>query len=157
MAITRVWSAAVVLLVVAQVSGERDATTASSPPAPPPQQQARSEKGALTGDIERGRYIVERVAMCAECHSPRDEDGNFIPEQRFMGAPIPVKPPWPNNWAIQAPRNRGLPGYTEELAVRLLTQGAIGRNSQRLRPPMPRFRMTRQDATDVVAYLKSLE
>lgn len=110
-----------------------------------------------TGNVEHGRYIVENVANCAQCHSPRDEKGEIIEEQRFMGAPIPVRPPWPNNWATKAPRNRGLPGYTEEQAIRLLTEGAIGRDGQQLRPPMPRFRMTRQDAADVVAYMKSLK
>jgi mono/diheme cytochrome c family protein len=110
-----------------------------------------------TGNIEHGRYLVENVAMCAECHSPREENGEIIKDRRFMGAPIPVRPPWPNDWALEAPRNRTLPGYTEELAIRLLTEGAIDRNGKQLRPPMPRFRMTRQDAADVVAYLKSLQ
>jgi mono/diheme cytochrome c family protein len=109
-----------------------------------------------TGNIEHGRYIVENIAMCGECHSPRNEKGEIVEDQRFMGAPIPVRPPWPNDWALRAPRNRTLPGYTEELAIRLLTQGAIDREGKQLRPPMPRFRMTRQDAADVVAYMKSL-
>ena len=26
--------------------------------------------------IERGKYIVENVAMCERCHTPRDEHGN---------------------------------------------------------------------------------
>jgi mono/diheme cytochrome c family protein len=110
-----------------------------------------------TGNIEHGRYIVENIAMCGECHSPRNEKGEIVEEQRFMGAPIPVRPPWPNDWALRAPRNRTLPGYTEELAIRLLTQGAIDREGKQLRLPMPRFRMTRQDAADVVAYMKSLQ
>ncbi len=110
------------------------------------------------GDIEHGRYLVERVVMCAECHSPRDPNGNIIEEQRFMGGEIPVPPPtWPNDWAIRAPRNRGLPGYTVEDGIRLLTQGAIARDGHQLRPPMPRFHMTPQDAADVVAYFKSMQ
>jgi mono/diheme cytochrome c family protein len=118
----------------------------------------RTPTDHTTGNIEHGRYIVENIAMCGECHSPRNEKGEIIADQRFMGAPIPVQPPpWPNDWALRAPRNRTLPGYTDELAIRLLTQGAIDRNGKQLRPPMPRFRMTRQDAADVVAYLKSLQ
>ena len=109
------------------------------------------------GDVEHGRYIVHNVAMCVECHSGRDQDGNIIPEHEFMGAPIPVRPAWGHDWAVRAPRNAGLPGYTDEQAMRLLTEGAIGRNGTRLRPPMPRFRMTRQDAADVIAYMRSLK
>lgn len=107
------------------------------------------------GNAEHGRYIVEHVAMCIECHSARDGRGEIVESERFLGAPIPFAPPWPNDWAMRAPRNRGLPGYTDELAMRLLTEGAIGRNGERLRPPMPRFRMSTQDAADVIAYMRS--
>ena len=106
------------------------------------------------GNPEHGRYIVEHVAMCIECHSGRDARGAILESERFLGAPIPFAPPWPNDWAMRAPRNRGLPGYTDDLALRLLTQGAIGRNGEQLRAPMPRFRMSVQDAADVIAYMR---
>jgi mono/diheme cytochrome c family protein len=109
------------------------------------------------GNLEHGRYIVEHVAMCIECHSGRDSQGNILESERFLGAPIPFAPPWSNDWAMRAPRNRGLPGYTDDLALRLLTEGAIGRKGERLRPPMPRFRMSVQDAADVIAYMRSLD
>ena len=108
------------------------------------------------GNPEHGHYLVHHVAMCVECHSPRDESGQIIPGQEFTGAPIPVRPTGPSDWALRAPRNRGLPGYTPELAVRLLTEGGVDRDGRQLRPPMPHFRMTVQDAADVVAYLKAL-
>ena len=41
-------------------------------------------------------------------------------------------------------------------AVRVLTQGAIKRDGTQLRLPMPRFRMTPQDAADVIAYLRTI-
>ena len=107
------------------------------------------------GNAEHGRYIVEHVAMCVECHSGRDSRGGILESERYLGAPIPFAPPWPNDWATRAPRNRGLPGYTDEEAMRLLTQGAIGRHGEHLRPPMPRFRMNAQDAADVIAFMRS--
>jgi mono/diheme cytochrome c family protein len=109
------------------------------------------------GDLEHGRYIVHNVAMCVECHSTRDQAGTIIPEMEFKGGPIPFRPPWPNDWAVRAPRNAGLPDYTDEQAMRLLTQGAIDRQGVQLRPPMPRFHMTPQDAADVIAYMRSLK
>lgn len=109
-----------------------------------------------SGNVEHGRYLVERVAMCGECHSGRDGRGNILESQRYMGGLIPFSPPWPNDWAMRAPRNKGLPGYDDMLAQRLLTQGSIGRNGVQLRPPMPRFHMTPQDAADVIAFLRSL-
>lgn len=122
---------------------------AVSPSFPPP------EYAMPRGNPEHGRYLAERVAMCVECHSGRDSDGNIIDSERYLGSELPfVVPP---GWATRAPRNRGLPGYTDEMAMRLLTQGAIGRDGRRLRPPMPRFRMTPQDAADVIAFLRSLQ
>lgn len=120
-------------------------------PASPP------ETGVLPpGNVEHGRYLVEHVAMCIECHSTRDAEGRIIEADKYLGGNIPFAPPWPNDWATRAPRNRGLPGYDDKMALRLLTEGAIGRDGRQLRPPMPRFRMTRQDAADVIAFMRSL-
>ena len=105
-------------------------------------------------NLEHGEYLVEHVAMCIECHSPRDDNGRIIAGSEFTGAAIPLTPP--PGWASRAPRNRGLLGYDDEQAMRLLTQGAIGRNGEQLQPPMPRFRMNREDAADVIAFLRSL-
>jgi mono/diheme cytochrome c family protein len=107
------------------------------------------------GDPVRGRYLVEHVAMCVECHSDRDSSGTIIPAERFKGGPLPPGPIWAVDWPMRAPRNAGLPGYTDAEARRLLMQGAISRNGQQLRAPMPRFRMTQQDADDVIAFLRA--
>lgn len=37
----------------------------------------------------RGKYLVEGVAHCAECHSPRDLAGAIKSDMRFSGAPDP--------------------------------------------------------------------
>jgi mono/diheme cytochrome c family protein len=145
-----VYVLAVAVLLLAGAFASRAAVVAA--PADTPAIQAQMSGG----DINRGRYIVENVAMCVECHSPRDAQGNIIESRKFQGAPVPVRPPWPNEWALIAPRNAGLPGYDDQQAMRLLTQGAIGRDGQQLRPPMPRFRMTPQDAADVIAFMRSL-
>jgi mono/diheme cytochrome c family protein len=107
------------------------------------------------GSAERGRYIVERVAMCGECHSTRDQMGNIVPGTKFKGGPMVVRSSLPIAWPAAFPRIAGLPGYTDEQAIRLLTQGAIKRDGTQLLPPMPRFRMNPQDAADVIAYLRT--
>lgn len=111
---------------------------------------------AAAGNVQRGQYLVERVVMCAECHSTRDAEGNIVPGTRFRGGPMPMRPSWPVDWPSQIPRIAGLAGYTDEEAMRVLTQGAIKRDGTQLRLPMPRFRMTPQDAADVIAYLRTI-
>jgi mono/diheme cytochrome c family protein len=107
--------------------------------------------------IGRGKYIVEYVALCVECHTPRDENGILKPTEYLKGAPVPVKtPPYPQmKWALKAPAIAGLPGYTEEESIHLLMDG-LTRDRRRPDPPMPQYRLNRADAEAVVAYLKSL-
>ena len=116
---------------------------------------AQAPAGQPAGNVTRGQYIAEHVAMCVECHSPRDESGRIIHGREFMGGTLPFKPP--EGWAMRVPRNRGLLGYDDDQAMRLLTEGAIGRHNEQLRPPMPRFRMTKADAADVIAFMRSLQ
>lgn len=110
---------------------------------------------ALGGDAVRGRYLVERVIMCGECHSARNDAGDIIPETRLQGGAMPVRVPWAADWPLQVPRIAGLPGYSDAEALRLLTEGAIRRNGIRARAPMPRFRMSVGDASDVIAFLRT--
>lgn len=120
-------------------------------------QLATGEPGNLTGNAEHGKYIVHNVAQCVQCHSPRDENGALLVDRLLTGAPIPVRSPFPGQeWAYRAPAIVGMPGYSEEDAIRLLTRG-IARSGQPPRPPMLQFHMTEQDARDVFAYLKSLQ
>lgn len=106
--------------------------------------------------IAQGDYLVNSVAMCAQCHTPRDAEGNLDRGRLLKGAPIPVRSPFPNQtWAFSAPAVAGLPGWTAEDALSLLSTGRrlSGHTPKR---PMPPFRLARQDAEAVVAYLRSL-
>lgn len=107
--------------------------------------------------VTRGKYLVDHVAMCVECHTPRNQKGDLLSGDYLRGAPIPVNPPpYPNTkWAIIAPGIVGLAGYTKEQGIRLLTEG-ITSDGRVPNPPMPRFRLTRTDAEAIVSYLKSL-
>ncbi|HUA85290.1 MAG TPA: c-type cytochrome [Bryobacteraceae bacterium] len=106
--------------------------------------------------IDRGRYIVESVAMCEQCHTPRDAQGQPIRDRWLMGGPTQLHASYPSaDWAVIEPRIAGTPPGTDEEIIRLLTTG-ISRTGRPPRPPMPPFRMTHDDAEAVLAYLKSL-
>ena len=105
----------------------------------------------------RGKYIVEGVARCTQCHTPLDSEGNPDRAQWLQGAPIRWVPAAPDsNWPLQAPRIGGvpLPASDEDMAKLLMT--GVWTTGDHLRAPMPQFRMDREDAEAVVAYLKSL-
>ena len=107
--------------------------------------------------VERGRYLVEKVAMCGQCHSPRNDRGDLQMEHWLQGGPVPLLTPkgYANKWAYKAPRLAGLPQHTDEQLVTLLTTG-INRDGKTPMPPMPPFRMTAEDAVAIAAYLRSL-
>src|SRR5262245_42468423 len=90
--------------------------------------------------LQRGQYLVEHVAMCVQCHTPRNAQGVLDHTRLFQGAPIPVPTPFPAQpWAFTAPNIAGLPWWTVDDATRLLQTG-IGARGYVPRPPMPPFR-----------------
>jgi len=112
---------------------------------------------AAGAQLERGRYLVERVGMCAECHSPRDDRGEYDRAHWLEGELISFKPDHPMPFAAIAPPIAGLPGYaTDAAAVKFLETGTNAAGKQAM-APMPQFRLNHEDALAVVAYLRSLK
>jgi hypothetical protein len=107
-------------------------------------------------EIERGRYLVEEVAKCPECHTPRDENGDLKQQAWLQGAPIWIMPVRPiRNWADRVPPLAGFPSLTEEQGERVLEKGT-GPQGETLRPPMHIYHMKHEDAKAIIAYLTSL-
>jgi len=116
----------------------------------------REDRPTGSIEIERGRYLVEEVAKCPECHTPRDERGALKSNAWLEGAPIWIMPVKPiQNWAAQAPPLAGFPSFTEEEGERILEKGT-GPQGEILRPPMHIYHMKHEDARAIIAYLNSL-
>jgi mono/diheme cytochrome c family protein len=108
------------------------------------------------GDVVRGKYLVEEVAKCAECHTPRDAQGQLDPSRWLQGAPTWIAPVRPTpNWAYQAPPLAGLLAYSDAAVQEILEKGK-GPNGADLRPPMHIYHLSRDDTRAIVAYLRSL-
>jgi mono/diheme cytochrome c family protein len=108
-----------------------------------------------TDSKARGKYLALHVAMCVQCHTPRDQEGNLVERELFLGAPIPLKD-IPEGWANQAPKLARLPGgWTEQDLVRFLQTGKRPDGSSPRRP-MPPFRMSKEDAAAIAAFLKTV-
>jgi mono/diheme cytochrome c family protein len=119
-----------------------------------PARMAKTPAASTPSDaqVARGKYIVDGVARCSQCHSPDDR-----PEDYLMGGPVPMLSATPKpDWAIRVPRIAGGPAGTDQDVIRELMTG-ISRFGRPLSPPMPSFRMNRDDAQAVLAYLKSLK
>ncbi|SRR6266567_1573516 len=121
------------------------------------EQKSKVQNTGNTQSVDRGKYLVEGVAMCGQCHTPRDSNGNSERTRWLQGAPVPWLPAKPDSdWPVNAPRIGGTPLPASDAdMIKLLTTG-IWTTGNSLRPPMPQFRMSRSDAGAVVAYLKSL-
>jgi mono/diheme cytochrome c family protein len=112
---------------------------------------------ATAAQIEHGRYLVEGVGMCGECHSPRDDKGEYDRSQWLQGELISYKPDHPMPFAAIAPPIAGLPSYaTDAAAVKFLETGTNAAGKLAM-APMPQFRLNHEDALAVVAYLRSLK
>lgn len=120
------------------------------------QAQKAQKANDANSQIARGRYLVENVAMCGECHTPRNAQGELEKQAWLQGAPIWIMPVKPiPEWADNAPALAGLPAMTEEQVERVLEQGT-GPEGEVLRPPMHIYHMNPEDAKAIIAYLNSL-
>jgi mono/diheme cytochrome c family protein len=147
------WLAASLVALCSGVPNAASQTTARQKN--DPQRQSATIGGA--GDVARGKYLVESVVVCGQCHTPRDSEGNPDPRRWLQGGPVPYQSATPNSdWPQMVPRIGGTPPGTDADMVKLLTTG-IWNTGARLRLPMPQFRMDVGDAQAVVAYLKTVK
>jgi mono/diheme cytochrome c family protein len=111
-------------------------------------------------NVERGKYLVEEVARCQECHTPRTDTGEFNRAQWMKGATLIGVPPAPvAGWHQKSPditstsalwTRWGQDGFSKFL------QTAKNPRGGKAGPPMPAYTLTAEDADAIAAYLKSL-
>jgi mono/diheme cytochrome c family protein len=116
---------------------------------------ASAQKAPDKSQVEHGRYLVQQVGLCGDCHTPRDDHGQPIESKALRGAGIGFKPLAEMPWGGYAPPIAGLPGFTDAQAITFLTTGKDPTGSHP-KPPMPPYRFNRRDAAAVVAYLRSV-
>jgi mono/diheme cytochrome c family protein len=137
-------------------SRENSKTTSQKAATQKPGGQKAPSSAAGQGNVERGRYLVENVAMCEECHTPRDRGGNLDESRRLQGAPIWIMPVrHTTNWAMNAPSLAGFEQFTDEQGEQILEHG-VGPNGLPIQPPMHIYHMNHADAEAIIAYLRSL-
>jgi len=143
---TLLWT--LVLFLFAALSVQKSSPSVTAAPA----QKPDNAKEAL---VARGRYLVEELARCADCHTPRDSSGALDRSAWLRGAPVWIMPVRTKEaWAMRAPSLAGLP-YSDQQAQDILERG-IGTNGNAIQPPMHAYHLHHEDAISIIAYLRSL-
>lgn len=115
------------------------------------------------GRLQRGRYIVEGVGHCFQCHSDVDWEtpgAQAKPGRKGAGTEFAQYGiPWLVAPNITPDVETGAGTWTDEQFARAIREG-IGHDGRRLAPMMPykHFReMSDDDLASVIVYLRSLE
>lgn len=113
------------------------------------------------GQVDRGRYLVEDIAQCQDCHTPRLPSGETDRSKWMKGTTLDFKPMFAvPGWQTASPDVTSTSylwkSWGESGVFKLLTTG-LAPNGRPARPPMPAFKMKPADARAVIAYLKSLK
>ena len=106
--------------------------------------------------VARGKYLVNQAGQCQDCHTPRNEKGEFIKEKWLQGSPLAFQPVVEMPWIGTAPPIAGLDGWTDQQAITFLTTG-VRKDGTRPKPPMPEYRFNKEDAAAIASYLRSLK
>ena len=115
----------------------------------------------VSGDVEYGRYLVENLGGCADCHTPTLENGALDKTHWLKGAALVFQPIHPiPHWKAASPditpsgpkwKKWGEAGFVKFLETAQWPDG------DKADPPMPPFHLHARDAQAIVAYLKTLQ
>lgn len=110
---------------------------------------------------DRGRYLVEEIGKCQDCHTPRAENGQLDKSKWLKGATLDFKPVAEvKGWHSTAPdltsTGRLFQRWGEDGLVKFLATGK-GPRGNPADPPMPTYTLNQEDAQAIVAYLKTLK
>lgn len=113
---------------------------------------------ADTQQLARGRYLVEGVVACGNCHGARNEKGQLVPEKGLSGGMLFDEPPFKAYAAnITMDAESGIGKWTAQQLARAIREGVRPDNSI-IGPPMPvEFyrHLSDEDLAAIVAYLRA--
>jgi mono/diheme cytochrome c family protein len=119
---------------------------------------------APKGGIERGRYLVEHVSLCSDCHTPRNSIGVPNRSLYLAGASKKINPMGEDVPNITPDKETGIGDWKREEIAELLITGTKpdldnvqGLMSEVIQGTPHGFKdMKREDALAVADYLKSI-
>jgi mono/diheme cytochrome c family protein len=114
---------------------------------------------AQNANLERGKYLVEQVARCQECHTPK-ANGEFDKTKWLKGGMLETAPKGQiQGWHAAAPNITSTSAlwqrWGDDGMVKFL-ETATNPRGGKAGPPMPAYTLSHEDAVAIAAYLKSL-
>ena len=110
--------------------------------------------------ITRGKYLVEEVTRCQECHTPKTADGEFDKSKWLKGATLNMAPITAvRGWHATSPDITSTSALWQcwgEDGMSKFLQTAKNPRGGSAGAPMPAFTMSAEDSDAIAAYLKSL-
>lgn len=111
--------------------------------------------------VAYGKYLVEEVGKCQDCHTPRTEAGELDKTKWLKGATLDFQPinevkGWHKTSPDLTSGGRLFARWGEAGLIKFLETGA-GPNGHAADPPMPAYKLKPADAEAMVAYLKTVK
>jgi len=115
---------------------------------------------AQDAKLDRGKYLVENVGLCGDCHTPMlptgQPDGSHVLRGAALGfQPIHPIPKW-NAAAPDITPHGALWKKWGEIGLLKFLQTAQDPHGHPADPPMPAYKFNVQDAEAILVYLKAL-
>ena len=101
--------------------------------------------------VERGKYLVEKVGHCGDCHTPQGADGKPDATRLLKGV---------QGHYVNTPDITGsgtLWATWKEDGVRNFLERGVAPSGSTAKHPMPAYKLRPDDAESIVQYLKTLK
>lgn len=108
--------------------------------------------------VERGKYLVEVLAACGNCHTPKGPKGEIREKHMAGGFKIQEDFGVAVSTNITPDKETGIGTWTDEEIIRAIREGRR-KDGRTLGPPMPFYlyrNISDSDAKAMVAYLRTL-
>jgi mono/diheme cytochrome c family protein len=110
-----------------------------------------------SAEWNRGAYLVEGLAHCEECHTPRNLTQGLKTSERFSGAELSG---W-HAYNITPDKNAGIGAWTDDELARYLATGAVHGRANAAGPMADVVQnstqyMTPEDLRSMIAYLRAV-
>lgn len=115
---------------------------------------------AQDSKVQRGKYLVEEVARCQECHTPRTETNDLDRAKWMKGATLVAAPSTPiEGWHQKSPDISSTSPLWQrwgDEGVAKFLETAKNPRGGKAGAPMPAYTLSQADAEAIATYLKSL-